>query len=134
MAKNTVRTEVGTRIVELRKALHFKQQTIADLIGVTRDCFAKYETTIIPPVDKLIAIAKVLDVTVDYLLGNENKYQITTPEKFIFASTNPYLNNADQQLAQEDLLKIDQTEYDLILKFRDADSEVKTLILKMLNE
>lgn len=135
MAKNTVRTTVGANIVERRKKLRYNQTTMAQLIGVTRDCFAKYETCIVPPIDKLIAIAKVLDVSVDELIGYTNTYQPSKPavSKPIFAAVSPYLSNIESGNL-DNIIELSEAEADLLLKFRESSEEKQQEILKLLEE
>ena len=52
---------VNVRIRELRLEHGFTQQYVADLLGIDRSNYSKY--------DMLVALAKLYDVTSDYLLG-----------------------------------------------------------------
>ena len=135
MAKNTNRTTVGTKIVELRKKLNYNQTVMAELIGVTRDCFAKYETTIIPPIDKLIAIAKIFDVSVDELIGTSDTYRPTRPitPAITFAAVNPYLSNIEPG-SFDNIIELSETEADLLLKFRESGEEKQKAVLALLEE
>jgi transcriptional regulator with XRE-family HTH domain len=135
LAKNTARTSVGAKIVELRKKLNFDQTAMAELIGVTRDCFAKYETTIVPPVDKLIAIAKVLDVSVDELIGVNDTYQPSRPipPAVTFAAINPYLSNFESG-NYDNIIELSESEADLLLKFRESSEEKQRAILALLEQ
>lgn len=59
------------RIKELRKSKKITQEKLAELLGVERSTIGKWESTsIIPSSEMLIEIAKFFNVTVDYLLGN----------------------------------------------------------------
>lgn len=61
------------RIKELRKKKNMTQQELADLIGVDFSIISRYENgTVLPPLYRLQRIADVLDVTVDYLMMDEN--------------------------------------------------------------
>lgn len=126
---------MGSRIVELRKKLHYNQSTMAELIGVTRDCFAKYETSIVPPVDKLIAIAKVLNVSVDELIGVEDAYQVSRPvtPAFRFAAINPYISNIEPD-SYDNIIELNEAEAELLLKFRESSEEKQKIILAMLEQ
>lgn len=60
------------RIKELRKTKKITQEKLAGLLGVERSTIGKWESTsIIPSSEMLIEIAKFFNVTVDYLLGND---------------------------------------------------------------
>lgn len=135
MAKSTSRTKVGANIVELRKKFNYSQQAMAEFIGVSRDCFAKYETTVVPPVDKLMAIAKVLNVTTDELLGNANQYQPSRQQpayNIRFAAVSPYLSNIES--SADNIIELDETEAELLLKFRELSEEKQQKLLELINE
>lgn len=58
-----------TRIREARKAKKMTQETLASLIGVSRENISRYETgQRIPPSDKLVLIALALETSTDELV------------------------------------------------------------------
>jgi len=60
----------GARLIALRKAAGYTQQQLADEVGVTRRMVAYYETeSEHPPANMLADLARVLNVSVDDLLG-----------------------------------------------------------------
>ena len=60
---------IGNRIITLRKAQQFSQEEIADKIGVSRQSVSKWETdACAPDAYNLIALAKVLDTSVEYIV------------------------------------------------------------------
>lgn len=63
----------GQRLKHLRKQRSWTQEETADRLEVTRDRLAKYETDV-NQVDNelLVKIARIFNVSVDYLLGCEN--------------------------------------------------------------
>lgn len=66
-----------------RKSKNISQKDLADLTGLTPSTISSYEqkgTT--PTADKLCLLADVLDVSVDYLVGNE-KANKSNPLEFI---------------------------------------------------
>ncbi len=64
---------LGIRLKELRKEYDMNQTELAKRIGVGRTTITEYEReTIIPPYDKLNAIAGVFGVSVKYLMGECN--------------------------------------------------------------
>lgn len=135
MAKNTTRTSVGSNIVKYRKKLNYNQSAMAELIGITRDCYAKYETSIVPPVDKLIAIAKVLNISVDELIGVEDTYVTSRPATptFRFATVHPYSSSMEPD-SYDNLIELSETEADLLLKFRESSEEKQKAILAILEQ
>lgn len=61
---------IGTVIMNKRKALGYTQQTLADMLNVSFQAVSKWENgTNYPEVDMLPAIASILDTSVDSLLG-----------------------------------------------------------------
>ena len=64
---------VYERIRELREDKHWTQQYVADLLFVNRLTYSSYETgtrTMSPEI--LIKLAKIHNVSIDYLLGLKN--------------------------------------------------------------
>ena len=61
------------RLKQLRKEKLKTQDEIAKYLNVTRATFSAYERSIImPPFDKIKALANYFDVSVDYLTGSTN--------------------------------------------------------------
>ena len=57
------------RLARLRAEKGFTQQKMADYLFITVRNYQKYESgDIYPPLDKLVTIADLLDVSTDYLL------------------------------------------------------------------
>ena len=60
---------LGKRLNEARKARGFTAQQMADMLYITLSNYRKYESgRAYPPVDKLVQIADILEVSTDYLL------------------------------------------------------------------
>lgn len=69
---------ISSRIKELRKLRKYTQQELADAIGVKRQAIGNWEKETqktLPSVENLIDLCKVLDCSLDYLLGS-----VDTPE------------------------------------------------------
>lgn len=61
---------IGTRLRSIRKEKNMTQYEFAMLLGMKRDAYARYEINgSIPTVRGLYTMAKVLNVSADYLLG-----------------------------------------------------------------
>ena len=61
------------RLKQLRKEKLKTQDEVAKYLNVTRATFSAYERSIImPPFDKIKALANYFDVSVDYLTGSTN--------------------------------------------------------------
>lgn len=60
----------GEVLCELREDKELTQRQLADMLHMAPTTISSYETgKILPPPDKLIALADFFDVTIDYLLG-----------------------------------------------------------------
>ena len=63
----------SSRLCELRKSRGLTQQALADIADVSQQTVAQWEKgTREPNLEKLIALAKLFGVTLDYLVGVEN--------------------------------------------------------------
>lgn len=61
------------RLRELRMEHHFTQQHMADTLGITLNAYQKYEQAErSPSLDCLVAIADILNVSLDYLLCRDD--------------------------------------------------------------
>ena len=70
-----MKSELSRRIKSLRKKKGYTQGKFAELLGVGQTTVANYERGIrIPDMEKLTRIASIFDVTMDYLLGIDEKY------------------------------------------------------------
>lgn len=65
------------RLAALRTAAGVSQQTIGDMLGVTRWSVHNYETgKNRPDYDGLLALADYFDVSLDYLVGRSDRRQV----------------------------------------------------------
>jgi DNA-binding XRE family transcriptional regulator len=61
---------IGSKITELRKAKKWSQNDLAQAVGASRDIIGKCERNDnLPSIEMALKLAKVFDVSVDYLLG-----------------------------------------------------------------
>ena len=68
------------KIVKLRKANGYSQETFAKLVGVSRQAVYKWESgTSYPEAEKLIEIKKLLGIKIDDLL--DDSYEVVIPER-----------------------------------------------------
>ena len=64
---------LGQRICELRAALGWSQVDLAKRLGVAKQTVSNWENeNIQPSIDMLVRLAKLFNVTTDYLLGLES--------------------------------------------------------------
>ena len=65
--------KIGKKLRELRIEQNLTQNEVAILTGIKRSSIAAYELNEhLPPVDKLIQLAKLYKVSLDYLCGLDN--------------------------------------------------------------
>jgi transcriptional regulator with XRE-family HTH domain len=63
-------SNIGNRITQLRKAKNWSQEDLAKKINSSRIMIGKYERSDnTPSLDVIVKLAKVFDVSVDYLIG-----------------------------------------------------------------
>lgn len=64
-------SDIGSKIAQLRKKKDLSQTDFAKAIGASRTMVGNYERNInAPSIEMIVNIAKVLDVSVDYLIGD----------------------------------------------------------------
>lgn len=81
MTRKLVHQGVGRRIAEVRKRLGLKRYQFAEKLGVTRATVGNYERGQMPRADVLDKIARLGEVTVEWLLhGGQSKGGGRTPE------------------------------------------------------
>ena len=68
---------LGQKITKIRKEKKLSQVDIASYVGVSRDAISKYERDdIIPSVENANKIAKVLGVSLDYLMSEDDNLEV----------------------------------------------------------
>lgn len=70
MAGGILLSEFSKRLREIRRKKGFKQREMADRLGITLRAYQYYEEgKHVPDLDGLVALADVLEVSLDYLAG-----------------------------------------------------------------
>ena len=66
--------DLGLNLRELRKSKNWTQKRLSALLGISEASISKYESNIAtPPIDTLRAYASLFNISLDELLGNQNK-------------------------------------------------------------
>lgn len=69
----------GTKLKQARQNVKLSQEQLAEKLSVSRSAVAKWETDKgMPDIDNLKAIAKALDVSIDFLLADEQQLNMQT--------------------------------------------------------
>ncbi len=73
---------IGQRIYELRLKNNLSQDTLAEMLGVSRQAISKWENQMsIPELEKIVQMSEIFDVSLDYLIkGKESFSEETIPE------------------------------------------------------
>lgn len=104
----------GSRLRALRKAARLTQQQVADTLRIHRTSYTKYETDgVTPDQQGLIALAELFGVTVDFLVGREER--------------------ADSHVA-DDNLALSDPEAMLLQIFRQLDYEEQLRLTEQVQE
>ena len=83
---------LGEKIYNLRKNKNISQEEFANILNTSRQAVSKWERNESKPdIDKLISIAKLFNVSIDYLLSYEINY--SNVDAFINELEDCYLNN-----------------------------------------
>lgn len=73
---------LGEKIREARKAAGLTQEELASVMSVSRQAVTKWESDKgIPDIENLKVLSKVLDVSIDYLLGDEGELDLNVTRK-----------------------------------------------------
>ena len=134
MAKNIKRSEIGEILVNLREQYHIdNQQTLADMLGIKRDTYARYETDTNPPISIIKKLCSIYKISSDVIIGNETDYINSLPERpsgmrmgtYIGYSPNAPLDGImltdDELTLIERYRKLTQTKQEAVLAIMDED-------------
>lgn len=130
MAKDTERTEIGQRLVELRNNhKDFKtQKDVADAIGIKRDTYARYETNTDLQLPIIKKLCELYHITSDYLIfgKNENTYNFNDNplmHQHLFGTTIDYNTNVDDKV-----YVLSEDEVKFIENYRKLSDEEKRFV------
>lgn len=105
----------GKRLKELRDGAGISQQNLADIIGLTQQAVAKWETSKAEPDLATVAkLAEFFNTTTDYLLGKSN---IRTPIPTIAA------HHDGDEFTEEELNEIEKFKEFVRMKREQKETE-----------
>ena len=89
------------RLFELRTEKNLSQREVAKQLYISQGTYNNWENgKTQPSIEQLIALSKLFDVSIDYMVGNANDVEIKIPpkntyDKFYF---NNVINNIEEEL------------------------------------
>lgn len=73
---------LGQKLKEIRKKFGLSQEQLAEIMNVSRQAITKWENDGgIPDISNLQELSKVFDITVDYLLNDDNQLPVLSMTK-----------------------------------------------------
>lgn len=116
---NSSNTPLGKKLLNLRKEYKMTQNDVAEILGMSRTSFSKYENGIAnPPLQVLRKIAAIYNVGLEYLIFDENT----------LIRLNDPLNENDEtaEVPFSKITDLRPIEKEIICKFRTLSDEEKT--------
>lgn len=95
------------RLKESRKQAHLTQVDIAEKLGISQPAYASWERgTKKPTQENLVKIAQVLNVSVDYLVGNsEEKIDELDNIELLFRMNSKGLSDEEKKVFKKELIE-----------------------------
>lgn len=99
--------EFSERLKELRKQAHLTQVELAGKLGIVQSSYADWERGKKKPTqDNLVKIAQVLNVSVDYLVGNsEEKADELDNIELLFRMNSKGLTEEEKEIFKKELIE-----------------------------
>ena len=91
--------QLGKRLSEKRKEMGMTQAELADQMHVTRQTVSRWEAgTVYPDIEKISDLARILNVSCDYLLMEEQAEKVVKPVEAPSAITRLFENLAGKKV------------------------------------
>lgn len=99
--------EFSERLKELRKQAHLTQVELASKLGIVQSSYADWERGKKKPTqDNLVKIAQILNVSVDYLVGNsEEKADELDNIELLFRMNSKGLTDEEKDIFRKELVE-----------------------------
>jgi bacteriophage CI repressor helix-turn-helix domain len=99
--------EFSERLKKLRKDTGLTQVDVAEKLGISQPAYASWERGVKKPTqDNLVKIAQVLNVSVDYLVGNsEEKSDDLGNIEFLFRMNSKGLTVEEKEIFKKELIE-----------------------------
>ncbi|MGO0798855.1 helix-turn-helix domain-containing protein, partial [Clostridioides difficile] len=91
---------LGENLKKLRKERNLSQEQLAEMLNVSRQAISKWESNkTYPDIENLVLLRNLFNVSLDYLIVNENKTEV---EETIVPSKLPTDNITDYDKNEEE--------------------------------
>ena len=99
--------EFSERLKKLRKQAQLTQVDVAERLGISQPAYASWEHGVKKPTqENLVKIAQILDVTVDYLVGNsEEKSDELDNIELLFRMNSKGLTDEEKKVFKKELIE-----------------------------
>lgn len=99
--------EFSERLKDLRKQAELTQVDVAEKLGISQPAYASWERGVKRPTqENLVKIAQILNVSVDYLVGNsEEKADELDNIELLFRMNSKGMTGAEKAVFKKELIK-----------------------------
>ncbi|WP_049545145.1 helix-turn-helix domain-containing protein [Streptococcus salivarius] len=99
--------EFSERLKDLRKQAGLTQVDVAEKLGISQPAYASWERGVKKPTqDNLVKIAQILNVSVDYLVGNsEEKSDELDNIELLFRMNSKGLTDEEKEIFKKELIE-----------------------------
>ena len=99
--------EFSERLKNLRKQAHLTQVDVAEKLGISQPAYASWERGAKKPTqENLVKIAQILDVSIDYLVGNsEEKSDELENIELLFRMNSRGLTDEEKEIFKKELIE-----------------------------
>ena len=99
--------EFSERLKDLRKQAGLTQVDVAEKLGISQPAYASWERGVKKPTqEKLVKIAQILNVSVDYLVGNsEEKADELDNIELLFRMNSKGLTDEEKEIFRKELIE-----------------------------
>lgn len=102
--------EFSERLKKLRKQVQLTQVDVAEKLGISQPAYASWERGVKKPTqENLVKIAQILNVSVDYLLGNSEKKDDELDNiELLFRMNSKGLTDEEKEIFKKELIEFMQ--------------------------
>ena len=99
--------EFSERLKNLRKQAHLTQVDVAEKLGISQQAYASWERGVKKPTqENLVKIAQILNVSIDYLVGNsEEKSDELDNIELLFCMNSKGLTDEEKEVFKKELIE-----------------------------